>query len=67
MSPESSTLVEAYTKLLNPLSKHTHAHALRYRSQAEIEENVKRLRRLILVDGIPSKHVGCFLFRFPVV
>ncbi|KAK7693735.1 hypothetical protein QCA50_003307 [Cerrena zonata] len=52
--PRSSTSAEAATahsfnKLLNQ-----HKSSSRSRSAADVEESMKKLRRLILVDGIPS-------------
>lgn len=59
MPPPSSTSAEAATahsfnKVLNQYKSSS-----RSRTTAEVEESVKKLRRLILVDGIPSAAVRC--------
>lgn len=33
----------------------------KFRSQADVDEGVKKLRSLILVEGIPSSNVRCYL------
>ncbi|KAI0341841.1 TBC-domain-containing protein [Trametopsis cervina] len=49
MPPPTSASAHSFNKILN-----AHRSATRTRSAADIEESIKKLRRLILVDGIPS-------------
>lgn len=53
MPPPTSASAHSFNKILN-----AHRSATRTRSAVDIEESIKKLRRLILVDGIPSSAVS---------
>lgn len=51
-SSQAAAIAHSFTKVLNQ-----HKHSSKLRSATEVEDSVKKLRRLILVDGIPSSVV----------
>ena len=51
-SPAAIAAAHSFNKILNQPR-----NSLKQRSAADVEEAVKKLRRLILVDGIPSSVV----------
>jgi cell cycle arrest protein BUB2 len=53
MSPASSDTAKSFNKILSQPK-----YASKGRSSSDVSEAVKKLRRLILVDGIPSDAVG---------
>ena len=52
-SSASSSTAHSFNRILN-----VHKSSSRPRTAADVEESMKKLRRLILVDGIPSKAVS---------
>lgn len=59
-SSPAAAIAHSFTKVLNQ-----HKHSSKLRSAAEVEDSVKKLRRLILVDGIPSSVVRPFVAQLP--
>lgn len=56
-TPNTAAAVTAFQKILNqPKMQRSN------RTPADIQDGIKRLRRLILVEGIPSEAVRHYLF-----